>query len=47
LKKVTDLNLASAIGSGDQWMNWIHLDDLVEIYVMAVENTEMNGVTTL
>ena len=43
LKKITDLNLASAIGSGDQWMNWIHIDDLVELYVMAVENQEMNG----
>ena len=43
LKKVTNLNLASPLGSGDQWMNWIHLDDLVEIYVFAVENTEMEG----
>ena len=24
-------------------MNWIHIDDLVELYVMAVENQEMNG----
>lgn len=43
LKKVTNLNLASPLGSGDQWMNWIHLDDLVEMYVFAVENTEMKG----
>lgn len=43
LKKVTNLNLASPLGSGDQWMNWIHLDDLVEMYVFAVENTEMEG----
>lgn len=43
LKKVTNLNLASPLGSGDQWMNWIHIDDLVEMYVFAVENTEMEG----
>jgi len=43
LKKVTNLNLASPLGSGDQWMNWIDIDDLVEMYVFAVENTEMEG----
>lgn len=43
LKKITDFNLASPIGSGDQWMNWIHIDDLIEMYILAVENPEMNG----
>lgn len=43
LKKITNFNLASPIGSGDQWMNWIHIDDLIEMYIMAVENPEMNG----
>lgn len=43
LQKTVDLNIGSAIGSGQQWMNWIHLDDLVNMYVFAVENTEMRG----
>ena len=43
LKKITDFNLASGIGNGKQWFNWIHLDDLVEIYIKAVENITMNG----
>ncbi len=43
LKKTVDLNIGSAIGSGKQWMNWIHLDDMVNMYVSAVENPEING----
>ena len=43
LKKTVDLNIGSAIGSAQQWMNWIHLDDLVNMYVLAVENPEMRG----
>ena len=43
LKKTVDLNIASAVGSGKQWMNWIHIDDLVNLYVAAVENVEITG----
>jgi len=43
LKKTVDLNIGSAVGSGKQWMNWIHLDDLVDMYVEAVENPEIKG----
>lgn len=43
LKRITNLNLASAVGSGDQWMNWIHIDDLVDMYIAAVENENING----
>lgn len=43
LKKLTDFNLASPVGSGDQWMNWIHIEDLVNMYVEAVENENMLG----
>lgn len=44
LNMITDLNLGSGIGKGTQWFNWIHLDDLVNMYVEAVENTEFNGI---
>lgn len=32
----------SALGSGKQWMSWIHLDDLVEMILFSIEN-ELNG----
>lgn len=44
LQKVVNLNIGSAIGTGMQWMNWIHAEDLAEMYIFALENTEMNGV---
>jgi uncharacterized protein (TIGR01777 family) len=31
------------LGSGKQWMPWIHLDDVVRIFVAAAENTNMTG----
>lgn len=43
LKKTVDFNIASAVGSGKQWMNWIHIDDLVKMYIFAVENENLNG----
>ena len=43
LKKTVDFNIGSAVGSGKQWMNWIHIDDLVNLYVFALENPEING----
>lgn len=43
LKKIVDYNMGAAIGSGQQWMNWIHLDDLVDIYIDSVENPEISG----
>ena len=33
LKKLTDFNLASPPGKGKQWMNWIHIEDLANMYV--------------
>ncbi len=35
--------LGSVIGSGKQYMPWIHIDDLCEMYVLALENDEMQG----
>jgi len=33
----------SAIGSGKQWTPWLHNDDMVEMYIEAVENSKMEG----
>ncbi len=43
LKRLANFNLASPVGSGDQWMNWIHIDDLVNMFASAVENNNING----
>ena len=38
------LGLGSPIGSGKQYMPWIHIDDLCNIYMKAIEDTKMEGV---
>jgi uncharacterized protein (TIGR01777 family) len=35
--------LGAIIGSGKQYMPWIHIDDLCDMYAMALENNEMQG----
>ena len=46
LKKLTPIfkfRLGSALGSGKQYMPWIHVDDLCAIYLEAVRNSNMTG----
>ncbi len=31
------------LGSGRQWVSWIHREDLVELYVFAIENAAVEG----
>lgn len=35
--------LGGAIGSGRQWMSWIHLEDLAKLLLFAVENMDVRG----
>ena len=35
--------LGSALGSGKQYMPWIHIDDLCQMYLMAIRNSAMHG----
>jgi len=37
------MGIGSAIGNGRQYMPWIHIDDLCDIYIKAIEETEMKG----
>lgn len=37
------LKLGSALGSGKQYMPWIHVNDLCAIYLAAIQNAEMTG----
>ena len=36
--------IGGKLGDGKQWLSWIHIDDLVEIFVRAVENDSFSGV---
>jgi uncharacterized protein len=36
--------VAAPLGSGDQWMSWIHMDDLTQMYLFALEKTTLQGV---
>jgi uncharacterized protein (TIGR01777 family) len=47
LKKLTPIfkyGLGSPLGSGKQYMPWIHVNDLCMIYVEAIKNQKMTGV---
>ena len=37
------MGIGSAIGSGKQYLPWIHIDDLCGIYIKAIENKNMEG----
>ena len=37
------LGLGSAIGTGKQYLPWIHIDDLCGIYIQAIEDKTMEG----
>jgi uncharacterized protein (TIGR01777 family) len=36
--------LGGTLGSGDQWMSWVAIDDLVKMLVFAVEHEDFQGV---
>lgn len=37
------LGVGSPLGSGKQWMSWIHIDDMCALYLQAVEDEKMRG----
>lgn len=36
--------VAAPLGSGDQWMSWIHVEDLANLFIFALEKTTLQGV---
>jgi uncharacterized protein (TIGR01777 family) len=38
------LGLGGRLGSGQQWMSWIHVDDLVGLFAYAIDRSEVRGV---
>jgi uncharacterized protein (TIGR01777 family) len=37
------LGLGSPLGSGRQWMPWIHLDDLIGVLLLAAQHEDLQG----
>ena len=44
LVKPTKLGFGAAVGTGKQWMPWIHIDDMVELFLETIVNENMHGV---
>ena len=44
LEKLTRFFLGGAVGSGRQFMSWIHVSDVVGMFVAAIEQTELTGI---
>lgn len=43
LEKPIKFFVGTALGSGKQWVPWVHIDDIVSMFVNAVENPLMSG----
>ena len=37
------LFIGGPLGNGRQWFSWIHIDDIVGIYLQAIDNENLNG----
>ncbi|HEY9168311.1 MAG TPA: TIGR01777 family oxidoreductase [Lutibacter sp.] len=44
LSQPIKLGLGAVLGSGAQYIPWIHIDDLCNMYLEAIENSELKGV---
>lgn len=38
------LHLGGPIGDGRQWMSWIHIDDLVRLLILAIDDPRTDGI---
>jgi uncharacterized protein (TIGR01777 family) len=43
-KRPLGFGLSTTLGSGKQVLSWIHIDDLVRLYTVAIENEDWKGV---
>lgn len=43
LAQPVKLFAGAALGTGKQWTPWLHIDDMVEMYIEAVENLKMEN----
>ena len=35
--------IGGPLGDGKQWASWLHIEDIIRIYVHAIDNTELRG----
>ena len=43
LMKIMKLGMGSALGSGEQYISWVHLDDLIDLYKYCIEYRNIEG----
>ncbi|WP_246229855.1 TIGR01777 family oxidoreductase [Mucilaginibacter humi] len=43
LAKPVKFGLGSPLGSGKQWLSWVHEEDVINMYLFAIENESLNG----
>jgi uncharacterized protein (TIGR01777 family) len=43
MKMPFKLGLGGALGSGQQWMSWIHLEDLVNLFIHLLDREDLRG----
>ena len=44
LEKITRYGMASPLGTGNQWISWIHIDDIIRVFIMALQKPEWSGI---
>ena len=44
LSKMNTPLFLSVLGSGKQYMPWIHIDDLCQLFILAIENKQFTGI---
>jgi len=44
LARLARLGLGGRIGSGNQWISWIHLEDMMRLFLEAIRNPSVHGI---
>lgn len=44
LARIAKLGFGGPIGSGRQWISWIHLDDMMRVFLEAIRNPAIHGI---
>lgn len=44
LANLARFGFGGRLGSGNQWISWIHIDDMVRIFIEAIENPAVHGI---
>lgn len=43
ITKTVKLNAGSPLGSGGQWISWVHVEDVCHAFIHAIENSNLSG----